>query len=141
MNDSQQTQQNNQQTADWAWVEALPVSALVISDDRIVLAINAAGEDEFGYSSEELVGNPADFLVPAYAWPPTGDGITLNLAAETASGAVNPVDVFLGPANLNGQNAYLAMVESLEYESEETDEESHSAVRELLTDIGRIVSS
>ncbi len=141
MNDSQQTQQNNQQTADWAWVEALPVSALVISDDRIVLAINAAGEDEFGYSSEELVGNPADFLIPAYAWPPTGDGITLNLAAETASGAVNPVDVFLGPANLNGQNAYLAMVESLEYESEETDEESHSAVRELLTDIGRIVSS
>jgi signal transduction histidine kinase/putative methionine-R-sulfoxide reductase with GAF domain len=141
MSESTHSQKNNQPATEWAWVEALPVSALVISADRIVLAINAAAEDEFGYSREELVGQPADFLIPAYAWPPTGDGLTLNLAAETASGTVNPVDVFLGPANLNGQNAYLAMVESLEYESEESEEETNSAVRDLLTDIGRIVSS
>lgn len=141
MSDSQHPQQNNPQFADWAFVDALPVSALIISADRIVLALNEAAEDEFGYAKEEIVGKPADFLVPAYAWPPAAGGLTLNLAAETASGAVNPVDVFLGPANLNGQEAYLAMVESLEYESEEAEEETHSAVRELLSDIGRIVSS
>lgn len=126
---------------DWAWVEALPVAALVISAERIVLAANSAAEDEFGYPQDALVGNPADFLVPAYAWPPASGGLTLNLAAETASGGVNPVDVYLGPANLHGQKAYLAMVESLEYESDETEEETASAVRELLSDIGRIVSS
>ncbi len=132
---------DSQKTSEWSWVEVLPVAALVISRDRIVLALNEAAEDEFGYSKEELIGNPADFLIPAYAWPPTDGGITLNLAAETASGAVNPVDVFLGPANLNGEDAYLAMVESLEYETEEDEVETSSAVRELLSDIGRIVSS
>ena len=141
MNDSRNSQHNNQQPADWSWVEVLPVAALVISADRIVLAANSAAEEEFGYSQDELVGNPPDFLVPSYVWPPTPEGLTLNLAAETASGEVNPVDVFLGPANIGDQNAYLAMVESLEYESEETDQETDSAVRELLSDIGRIVSS
>ncbi len=126
---------------EWAWLEVLPVSALIISANRTVLALNSAAEDEFGYSSDELVGKTADFLVPAYVWPPAPGGLTLNLAAETASGAISPVDVFLGPANLNGQDAYLAMVESIEYESEDAEQETNSAVRELLTDIGRIVSS
>ncbi len=141
MSESQENNNGAQSDSDWGWIEVLPVSALVISADRIVLAVNSAAEDEFGYTSNELVGNPADFLIPAYVWPPAAGGLTLNLAAETASGAVNPVDVFLGPANLNGQNAYIAMVESLEYESDETESGTDSAVRELLSDIGRIVSS
>jgi len=89
MNDSR----NNKPSTDWDWVEVLPAPALVISADRVVLAINSAGEEEFGYTREELVGNPADFLVAAYAWPPAPGGITLNLAAETASGEINPIDV------------------------------------------------
>ena len=125
----------------WEWLEILPAPALVISDDRIVLAINAAEEEEFGYTSSELVSKPADFLVPAYAWPPAPGGLTLSLTVETASGSVNPIDVYLGPANLGDQNAYLAMVEGVEYESEESEEETHVTVRELLSDIGRIVSS
>jgi len=141
MNDSPNSNHDIEETTDWSWVEVLPVAALVISRDRIILALNEPAEDEFGYAREVIVGKPADFLIPAYAWPPAEGGITLNLAAETASGAVNPVDVFLGPANLNGEDAYLAMVESLEYESEEDEVETNSAVRELLSDIGRIVSS
>ncbi|MBT3996171.1 MAG: GAF domain-containing protein [Chloroflexi bacterium] len=143
MNDPQHSKTSEQSNTqvDWTWIEALPVAALIISHDRTVLAINTSGEDEFGYSSDDLVGKTADFLVPAYVWPPTPGGLTLNLAAETASGAVNPVDVFLGPANVGGQEAYLAMVESLEYESEEAEQDTNTAVRELLTDIGRIVSS
>ncbi len=143
MSDPQQSKTSEQSNTqpDWTWIEALPVAALIISHDRTVLGINSAGEDEFGYTSDDLVGKTADFLVPAYVWPPTPGGLTLNLAAETASGAVNPVDVFLGPANIGGHEAYLAMVESLEYESEETEQDTNSAVRELLTDIGRIVSS
>jgi signal transduction histidine kinase/putative methionine-R-sulfoxide reductase with GAF domain len=125
----------------WEWLEILPAPALVISDDRIVLAINAAAEEEFGYTNAELVGKPADFLVPAYAWPPAPEGLTLSLTAETASGNVNPIDVYLGPANLGDQKAYLAMVEGVEYESEETEDDTHATVRELLSDIGRIVSS
>ncbi|MEE8045926.1 MAG: PAS domain-containing protein [Dehalococcoidia bacterium] len=132
----------NKQPTDWAWVEVLPAPALVISAERIVLAINTAGEEEFGYTREELVGNPADFLIPDYVWPPAQEGgITLNLAAETASGSINPVDVFLGPANLEGVEAYIAMVEGVEYESEVTGTEPNFTVRELLSDIGRIVSS
>ncbi|MCZ6539499.1 MAG: PAS domain-containing protein, partial [Chloroflexi bacterium] len=60
---------------DWAWIEALPTPALVISSDRTVLAANSACEDEFGYARDELIGNPADFLVPAYAWPPAPRGL------------------------------------------------------------------
>ncbi|MBN4064956.1 PAS domain S-box protein, partial [Dehalococcoides mccartyi] len=141
MNDSLTSNRNNRPEPDWAWIEVLPVAALVLSDERIVLASNSAAEEEFGYSSEDIIGKPADFLVPAYVWPPAPEGLTLNLAAETADGSVNPVDVYLGPANLAGQTAYIAMVESLEYETEEAEEETNSAVRELLTDIGRIVSS
>jgi signal transduction histidine kinase len=141
MNESKNSSNTNQSPTDWSWVEVLPAAALVISVDRIVLAVNSAAQQEFGYTSDEIVGKPADFLVPAYAWPPAAGGLTLNLAAETASGAVNPIDVFLGPANLNGENAWLAMVEAFEYESEEQDEEKSSSVRDLLSDIGRIVSS
>jgi hypothetical protein len=137
MNDSK----NNKNSTDWTWVEVLPAPALVISADRVVLAINSAGEQEFGYTREELVGNLADFLVPAYAWPPAPGGISLNLAAETASGEVNPIDVYLGPATVDGEDAYLAMVEGEEYESGDSEEETHASVRELLSDIGRIVSS
>jgi len=56
MNDSK----NNKNSTDWTWVEVLPAPALVISADRVVLAINSAGEQEFGYTREELVGNLAD---------------------------------------------------------------------------------
>ena len=122
-------------------MEVLPAPALVISADRIVLAINTAGEEEFGYTREGSIGNPADFLIPAYAWPPAPGGISLNLAAETASGEVNPVDVYLGPATVEGEDAFLAMVEGDDYESEDSDEDTHATVRELLSDIGRIVSS
>jgi signal transduction histidine kinase len=131
---------NNRTTANWNWLEVLPAPALVISAERIVLAVNTAAEEEFGYSKADLIGNPADFLVPAYAWPPAPEGLTLSFAAETSSGAVNPVDVYLGPANLDGQDAYLAMVENFELELEES-EDADSNVRELLSDIGRIVSS
>jgi signal transduction histidine kinase len=127
-------------SANWDWLEVLPAPALVISAERIVLAVNTAAEEEFGYPKADLIGNPADFLVPAYAWPPGDGGLNLSFAAETASGAINPVDVYLGPANLAGQDAYLAMVENLELEVEES-EDADSNVRELLSDIGRIVSS
>jgi signal transduction histidine kinase len=137
MNDSS----NNTPPSKWEWVEVLPAPALVISADRIVLAANVAAEEEFGYAIDDMVGKSADFLVPAYAWPPAQDGLTLSLAAETATGAINPVDVYLGPANIDGEDAYLAMVEDVELESEEVDEDTRSTVRELLSDIGRIVSS
>ncbi|MCZ6539277.1 MAG: ATP-binding protein [Chloroflexi bacterium] len=132
---------------DWAWIEALPTPALVISSDRTILAANSACEDVFGYARDELIGNPADFLVPAYAWPPAPRGLTLSLAAETASGAIHPVDVFLGPVSLDASgtgeksDAFLAMVEREKHESVESGEDKESTVRELLSDIGRIVSS
>lgn len=137
----------NGSPVEWAWIEVLPTATLVISSDRTVLAVNSACEEEFGYARDELVGNLADFLVPAYAWPPAPGGLTLSLTAETASGGINPVDVFLGPANFNGVStnekpvAYLAMVESVEYESVESAQDNESTLRELLSDIGRIVSS
>lgn len=134
----------NKQLAEWAWIDVLPTSALIISSDRIVLAVNAAAEEEFGYSNEQLVGKPADFLVPTYAWPPAPGGMTLNLAAETASGETNPIDVFIGPADFAGitvEGAYLAMVEDVEYESVDDIEDDRSTRRELLSDIGQIVSS
>ncbi len=56
MNDSK----NNKNSTDWTWVEVLPAPALVISADRVVLAINSAAEQEFGYTREELVGNLSD---------------------------------------------------------------------------------
>jgi PAS domain S-box-containing protein len=119
-----------QQPIDWAWVEVLPAPALVISADRIVLAINTAAEEEFGYTRDELVGKPADFLIPEYVWPPAQEGgITLNLAAETSSGAINPVDVYLGPAKLDGIEAYIAMVDGVEYETESPEDQSDSTVR------------
>ncbi|MCI0881318.1 MAG: GAF domain-containing protein [Chloroflexi bacterium] len=137
----------NRPRTEWGWIEALPTSALVISSDRKVLAVNSACVDEFGYARDELIGKPADFLVPAYAWPPAPRGLTLSLTAETASGAINPVDVFLGPASFDANgtgeisDAYLAMVMSVEYESAESAEDNESTVRELLSDIGRIISS
>ncbi|MDA1280152.1 MAG: ATP-binding protein [Chloroflexi bacterium] len=142
----------------WAWIEVLPAPALIISAKRIVLAINSACVDEFGFTRDQLVGKSADFLVPAYVWPPAAGGISLNLAAETASGAINPVDVYLGSAVYDDSGddasddegegtdpgesgAFLAMIESAEYESVDAAEDNESTVRELLSDIGRIVSS
>ena len=137
----------NKPRSDWTWIEALPTSALVISSDRTVLAVNSICEEEFGHARADLIGKPADFIVPSYAWPPAPQGITLSLTAETESGEMNPVDVFLGPisndADGTGEHAdtYLVMVESVEYETEESAENNDPTIRELLSDIGRIVSS
>jgi PAS domain S-box-containing protein len=87
MDDSRKNRAPNE----WAWLEALPTAALVISEDRTVLAVNSACEAEFGYTRDELIGGPADFLVPAYACPRALGRMTLSLAAETASGSISPV--------------------------------------------------
>ncbi len=125
----------------WAWIKLLPPSAFVLDSDRIVQAVNDSAVDEFGYKPEELIGKPADFLIPDYAWPPTSGGLNLSVAAETAEGLIEPVDIFVGPADESDSDFHLVMIESVEYETEEVDQERESSARELLTEVGSIISS
>ncbi len=74
---------------------------IVAEDDRIVL-VNAMTEKLFGYTRAELVGSPADMLVPEryrgkrLLREPTRD-LDVELEGKKKSGAEIPIDVSTGP--------------------------------------------
>src|SRR5271157_503975 len=46
------------------FLEAVPDATLVVNQEGIVLQVNSQVEDLFGYTREELIGQPVEILVP-----------------------------------------------------------------------------
>ena len=105
-----------------------PIDAImVIDENRRIAMVNAQMEQMFGYTRDELIGQPMDFLVPEryrtrhkhhhdtyYANPhprPMGNG--LDLQAKHKNGTEFPVQISLTPLETNGQTLISAAIRDL----------------------------
>ena len=94
-------------------LESAPDAMVVINDSRIIVLVNAQLESLFGYTREELLGNPIEILVPKQFradHPQKVAGFIaesrvrplaagLELRGERKDGTVFPVEVSLSPVN------------------------------------------
>src|SRR5271166_1959944 len=92
-------------------LEAVPDATLVVDQDGIVLQVNAQIEDLFGYTRDELIGQPVEILVPdrqrsqhhhhrkQFTDRPTVRrmGAGLDLYGRRRDGSEFPVEISLSP--------------------------------------------
>ncbi len=57
-------------------LESAPDAILVVDEEARIVRVNQRAEDVFGYTRQELLGQPAELLVPGGFWTPGGNGHT-----------------------------------------------------------------
>jgi PAS domain S-box-containing protein len=104
--------------------EFSPDAILVADADGILRAANPRAEELFGYSSAELIGQPAEMLVPArfrgahpshrenYNAAPRARqmGAALNLSGVRKDGSEFPVDIMLKPIQTDSGPAVVTFI-------------------------------
>lgn len=101
--------------------EASPVTMIIVDIDGRISLLNSAAEECFGYSRDELVGQPVEVLIPDRFRGQHPQqrrdyfesahvrkmGAGLELSALRKDGSEFPVDVSLHPIRVNGEMAVL----------------------------------
>ncbi len=94
-----------------SFLEAVPDATLVVNQEGIVLQINSQVEDLFGYTRDELIGQPVEVLVPDRQRPQHSHhrrqftdepkirrmGAGLDLYGRRRDGSEFPVEISLSP--------------------------------------------
>jgi len=92
-------------------LDAAPDAMLVVQPDGAILLVNLQAEKIFGYSREEMIGQPLHMLMPKRFWATHGAhvqrffaqsstrpmGNNLELVARTKDGHELPIEVSLSP--------------------------------------------
>jgi len=102
---------------------------LTIDDEQIVVGFNPACEDLWGYSAEEVLGQPITILIPEYARKDhlqnvhrfrdaEAEGVHmenrgLKLFGLTKSGTVFPAEVGISKSEIDGETFYSAFVKDI----------------------------
>lgn len=100
-----------------AFLDMLPDALVLINEAGLLLRVNRQAEVVFGYTREELEGQPLERLLPArfhaahaahreryFAAPRTRPmGIGLNLIGLRSDGTEFPVEISLSPLQLDGK--------------------------------------
>jgi PAS domain S-box-containing protein len=109
---------------DFSILESVP-DAMVIADEAgAILYVNAMAERLFGYSRDELAGEPVEVLLPArfrpghqthrdaYQTAPRARpmGLGLDLAGLKQDGAEFPAEISLSPLQVDGRACVIAAV-------------------------------
>ena len=110
-------------------LEAAPDAILVVNLEGRILFANRQTQKIFGYSAEELAGQPIELLIPGrlrdahrrhrdhYARTPVQRpmGIDMTLVAVRKDGSEFPVEVSLSPAHINGTSVVSAAVRDVSW--------------------------
>lgn len=98
-------------------LESAPDGMMVVDDDGVIRLVNQQVEVLFGYSRDELIGQPIEILVPdsvrpshvalrdAYIGNPTARdmGVGRELSARRKDGSLFPTEIGLSPVRANGR--------------------------------------
>jgi protein-histidine pros-kinase len=110
-----------------ALLDLLPDAAVLVDDEGRIVYVNAEADALFGYAHSELIGQPVEALMPhrfnqrhveqrrQYTHQPhrrkMGEG--LGLWGRRKDGTEFPVDIALGPVQLDGTLLILAVVRDM----------------------------
>ena len=118
--------------------DATPDATLLVAIDGRIERINTQAEKLFGYTRDELIGEPVELLIPqrfrnkhlkyrqAFADKPKirTMGKSLDLYARRKDGTDIPIDVKLSPIRINDQTVVVAAIRDIT--------ESQEATRKLM---------
>ncbi len=107
--------------------EAMPDANLLVSKAGVILLANHQAETMFGYTQDEIAGQPVETLIPSEFHPrhvshreryhknprmrPMGVGF--NLFARRKNGSVFPVDIMLSPIQVGNEIQTLCVVHDI----------------------------
>jgi PAS domain S-box-containing protein len=104
--------------------EHAPDAVIAVDQDGKIVLVNVQGEEVFGYSREEMIGQPVEMLMPGafsrrhkkhlaeYMKDPhvRPMGISLPLYGKRKDGSLFPADINLGPLHMAGKVMVMATV-------------------------------
>ncbi len=129
-------------------MEVAPEAILVTDTEGRIVMVNPRTESLFGYTREELIGQPVEMLVPAsqraahardreaYRRQPRVREMGtqgLDLAGQRKDGSTFPVDISLGPLETEQGTWVVAAVRDLSERKRFEDELLHQATHDALT--------
>ncbi|WP_157533086.1 PAS domain S-box protein, partial [Haloferax profundi] len=108
-------------------LDASPDSILLVNSEGIICYTNARVNELFGYTSGELIGEEIEMLVPRnarethitereeYVKNPTARpmGADVELFGRRKDGSMLPVDISLGPLEIDGETYVIAVVRDI----------------------------
>ena len=130
-----------------AFLEAAPDATLVVGADGRIVLINRRAESTFGYSRDEMLGQPIEMLLPenmrgvhprlreGFAKRPKARtmGSGLELSARRRDGSLLPVDVSLSPVETPDGTLIIAAVRDVSTQREAQEQLRHQALHDALT--------
>lgn len=129
-----------------AYMQSAPEAMAVVGADGTIDYVNDKLVDMFGWSSEELVGEPIERLMPerfrgrhvahrdAYAEAPSRRpmGSALNLSAVDSDGQEFAVDISLSPVETDGDEFVIASIQRLGKQDDSDDDKTSTLPRAIL---------
>jgi PAS domain S-box-containing protein len=127
-----------------AFLEAVPDATLVVNQGGTILQANSQVEDLFGYTRDELIGQPVEMLVPERQRPQHHQhrehytaqpkvrrmGAGLDLYGRRRDGSEFPVEISLSPVVTDGGILVLSAIRDIS-DQKRIEEELRRAHKEL----------
>ena len=128
-------------------LEAAPDATIVVDGDGRIVLLNRQAELAFGYTGDELLGQPVEVLLPESARQahpelrkqfaqrprPRTMGSGLELSACRKDGSLLPVDVSLSPVQTPDGTLFIAAIRDVSTQRNEQEQLRHLALHDSLT--------
>ncbi len=102
-------------------IEFAPDSIVIINAANVIALANRRAETFFGYSQQELIGQPAEVVLPGVVFDLQerhGTGATLDLPARHRDGSEIPVKIGLSPIRTDAETLMMAYIVDISAEKQ-----------------------
>ncbi|WP_292432904.1 PAS domain S-box protein [Methylobacter sp.] len=132
-------------------LESAPDAIVIVNEEGNIVLINAQTEKWFGYTRDELLGQPVELLIPerfrthhqsyrkAYTANPVvrPSGVDLNLYGRRKDGSELPVEINLSPLKIGQELFVISIIRDItaRKQSEQAQREAQAKYQELVNNL------